>query len=156
MRVTDYIINKLVDRDKVNGFNNLKDVGKVAWDLISAFYKAGWDTLHMKDNISFRNKMVSKFIPKINSILKTKNSKNIEKLSLTSSLLPPIPAKLPKEVNNLNKFFKKRTNVPNYQSSQIVDLVFLYFILIFIFILIYFITFLFLEHRVRVSDGHES
>jgi len=41
-------------------------------------------------------------------------------------------------------------------SSQMVDLVFLYFILIFIFILIYFLTFLFLEHRVRVSDGHES
>ena len=37
-----------------------------------------------------------------------------------------------------------------------VNLVFLYFILIFIFILIYFPTFLFLEHRVRVSDGYES
>ena len=33
-----------------------------------------------------------------------------------------------------------------------VDLVFL----IFIFISIYFFTFLFLEHRVRVSNGHES
>jgi len=41
-------------------------------------------------------------------------------------------------------------------SSQMVDLVFLYFILIFIFFLIYFLTFLFLEHRVRVSDSHES
>jgi len=41
-------------------------------------------------------------------------------------------------------------------SSQTVDLVFLYFILILIFILIYFLTFLFLEHRVRVSDGHKS
>jgi len=41
-------------------------------------------------------------------------------------------------------------------SSQMVDLVFLYFILIFIFFSIYFLTFLFLEHRVRVSDGHES
>jgi len=41
-------------------------------------------------------------------------------------------------------------------SSQTVDLVFLYFILIFIFISIYFLTFLFLEHRVRVSNSHES
>jgi len=41
-------------------------------------------------------------------------------------------------------------------SSQIVDLVFLYFILIFIFILFYSLIFLFLEHRVRVSDSHES
>jgi len=41
-------------------------------------------------------------------------------------------------------------------SSQTVDLVFLYFILIFIFISFYFLIFLFLEHRVRVSDSHES
>jgi len=32
---------------------------------------------------------------------------------LISSLLPPIPAKLPKEVNNLNRFFKKKTIVSN-------------------------------------------
>ena len=63
-RVTDYIINKSVDRGKVNGFNDLKDVDKVAWDLIFAFYKAGWDTLYIKDNISFRNKVVLKFMPK--------------------------------------------------------------------------------------------
>ena len=37
-------------------------------------------------------------------------------------------------------------------SSQIVDLVFLYFILIFIFFSIYFLNFLFLEHRVRVRS----
>jgi len=41
-------------------------------------------------------------------------------------------------------------------SSQIVDLVFLYFILIFIVISFYSLIFLFLEHRVRVSDSHES
>ena len=41
-------------------------------------------------------------------------------------------------------------------SSQTVDLVFLYFILIFIFFSIYFLTFLFLKYRVRVIDGHES
>jgi len=41
-------------------------------------------------------------------------------------------------------------------SSQTVDLVFLYFILIFIFFLIYFLNFLFLEHKVRISDSHES
>jgi len=41
-------------------------------------------------------------------------------------------------------------------SSQMVDLVFLYFIFIFIFLLFYSLIFLFLEHRVRVSDSHES
>jgi len=37
-----------------------------------------------------------------------------------------------------------------------VDLVFLYFILFFFFFLFYFLIFLFSEHRVRVSDSHES
>ena len=41
MRVSDYIINKSVDRGKVNDFDNLKDVGKITWDLISVIYKAG-------------------------------------------------------------------------------------------------------------------
>ena len=41
-------------------------------------------------------------------------------------------------------------------SSQIVDLVFLYFILIFIFLLFYFLIFPFFEHKVRVSNSHES
>jgi len=64
----------------------------------------------MKNNISFRNKMMLQFMPKINNMLKTKN---IEKLASISSLPPPIPAKLPKEVNNLNRFFKKKTIVSN-------------------------------------------
>ena len=46
-------------------------------------------------------------------MLKIKNSKNIEKSELLSSLPPPILAKSPKEVNNLNKFFKKKTIVSN-------------------------------------------
>jgi len=37
-----------------------------------------------------------------------------------------------------------------------VDLVFLYFIFIFIFFSIYFLAFLFLEHRVGVSNSYES
>ena len=71
----------------------------------------------MKDNISFRNKVVLKFMPKINDILKTKNNKNIKKLVLISSLLSLILAKLPKEVNNLNRFFKKKTIVPNKKGQ---------------------------------------
>jgi len=41
-------------------------------------------------------------------------------------------------------------------SSQTVDLVLLYFILIFILFLFYSLIFLFLEHRIRVSDSHKS
>jgi len=57
--------------------------------------------------------VVSKFTPKINNMLKTKNGKNIEKPVLILSLLPSIPVKSPKEVNNLNRFFKKKTIVSN-------------------------------------------
>jgi len=67
----------------------------------------------MKNIISFRNKMALKFTPKINDMLKTKNGKNIEKPVSILSLLPPILAKLLKEVNNLNRFFKKKTIVSN-------------------------------------------
>jgi len=38
--VSDYIINKSVDRGQVNNFDDLKDVSKIAWDLISAIYEA--------------------------------------------------------------------------------------------------------------------
>jgi len=48
---SDYIINKSVDRGQVNNFDNLKDVSKVVWDLISTIYKARWDVLYIKDNI---------------------------------------------------------------------------------------------------------
>jgi len=41
-------------------------------------------------------------------------------------------------------------------SSQTVDLVFLHLHSPFILFSIYFSIFLFLEHRVRASDGHES
>jgi len=41
-------------------------------------------------------------------------------------------------------------------SSQTVDLVLLYFILIFILFLFYSLIFLFLEHRIRVSNSHKS
>ena len=41
-------------------------------------------------------------------------------------------------------------------SSQTVDLVFLYFILIFFLFLFYSLIFLFLEHRIRVSNSYKS
>ena len=72
--MSKYILNKSVERDKVNDFDNLKDVGKVAWDFISAIYDSGWNILSVDNNISFRNKVASKFTPKITTttIPKTK------------------------------------------------------------------------------------
>jgi len=61
-----YILNKSVERDKVNDFDDLKGIGDVAWDFISAIYESGWDALSAdNNNVSFRNKVAAKFTPKI-------------------------------------------------------------------------------------------
>jgi len=55
----------------------------------------------------FRNKVKSKFSSQIVKELSNNKEKNSVKLSYVSSLPPPIPAKFPKEVNEISKFFKK-------------------------------------------------
>ena len=106
--MSKYILNKSVERDKVNDFDNLKDIGKVAWDFILAIYDSGWDALCVDNNSSFRNKVASKFTPKINNNnLKNKGSKSNNKLATVSRLSPPIPAKSPKKVKDIARFFKK-------------------------------------------------
>ena len=65
--MTNYILNKKVEKGKVNDLNDLKDVVKEVWNFISAFYNMGWDMLIANSNgSSFRNKVVAKFTPKIN------------------------------------------------------------------------------------------
>jgi len=76
----------------------------------------------VKNNISFRNKVASKFTPKINNMLKTKNGKNIKKPASILSLPPPISAKLPKEVNNLNRFSKRKLLCP-MEKNKVVSLI---------------------------------
>ena len=108
-QMSKYILNKSVERGKVNDFDNLKGIDKMAWDFISAIYNSDWDALSIDNNISFRNKVASKFTLKISNINnpKNKDSKSDNKLATVSRLPPPIPAKLPKEVKNIVKFFKK-------------------------------------------------
>ena len=107
--MSKYILNKSVERGKVNDFDDLKGVSKVAWDFILAIYDSGWNVLSIDNNVSFRNKVASKFTPKINNNnnLKNKGSKSDNKLATVSRLPLPIPAKLPKVVKNIAKFFKK-------------------------------------------------
>ena len=61
------------------------------------------------NGIPFRNKVVAKFMPKINSsnAQKSNNGEKIDKLASINILLPPIPAKLSKAVNKITKYFKK-------------------------------------------------
>ena len=111
-----YILNKKVEKGKVNDFKDHKYFGKVAWNFISAIYDAGWDALITNSNsVSFRNKVSAKLILKVNpsNTLKGNNEKNINKLASIIRIPPLIPAKSPKKVNEIVKYFKK-----NDQSKE--------------------------------------
>ena len=82
----------------------------MAWEFISAIYDSGWDAFCVDNNMSFRNKVMLKFTPKINNIPKNKGSKETKKPASISSLPSTIPVKLPKEVKDIMKYFKKNNN----------------------------------------------
>ena len=106
----NYILNKRIEKGKVNDFKDLKDVSKEAWNFISAIYDAGQDALIANSNsISFKNKVTAKFIPKITfpNALKNNNVKDGNKKASINKLSPLILAKMPKEINEIAKFFKK-------------------------------------------------
>ena len=74
----NYILNKKVEKGKVNNFKDLKGVGKVAWDFILAIYKSGWDVLITDSNSnSFRNKVLAKFTLKIKEHNISKSDKGL-------------------------------------------------------------------------------
>jgi len=90
--ISKYILNKSVERGKVNDFDDLNSISKVVCEFISAFYDSGWNALHIENKVFFRNKVAFKFMPKTNNALKSKDTKTAEKLTLVSSFLIPIPA----------------------------------------------------------------
>ena len=71
------------------------------------------------NNTFFRSKFLSKFTLKINEVKanKSKSSKNTNKPATFNRLPPPIPAKLPKEINEILKYFKKN-NQTNKKKNQ--------------------------------------
>jgi len=58
--------------------------------------------------MTFRNKVKSKFSPQARNIQTPSNKgKDVVKPMFVSAIPSPIPAKLPKEVKEISKFFKK-------------------------------------------------
>jgi len=109
-QMSNYILNKKVEKGKINDFKDFKGIGKEAWNFISAIYNKGWDVLIADSNsISFRNKVATKFKLKItfSNTLKNNNVKDGEKLASINKLFSLIPAKTPKKVNKITEFFKK-------------------------------------------------
>jgi len=115
-----YISNKKVNPKTTNNLKDLDGIGNSVWNFISSVYQAGWDSLYM-DNKSrtLREKISSKFTPRITPSSAQKSNKNIPKLTPVSiERVPPpplLPAKTAKEVNVILKYFqnKKPSNDTN-------------------------------------------
>ena len=108
-RMCKYILGKSINDDKANNIKNLEGVGKVAWEFISTIYEAHQNSLFVDNSkTSFRNKVKSKFNSQVIQTLVNKKGKEIVKPTFISPLSPPILAKLPKEVNEISKYFKKK------------------------------------------------
>ena len=111
--MTKYITNKQIELSKANNLDDFKDIGEAVWDFISSVYETNWDVLYTDNNfILLRRKIVSKFTPKMQlTPQKTSKEKNGPSLANIKNLSPPIPAKTPKEVNKISKFFKSSKSV---------------------------------------------
>ena len=88
--------------------------------FISFLYKAHWENLVVDDtNMSFRNKVKSKFSPQIVKEPSNNKDKNSVKPSYIFSLPLPILAKSLKKVDEISKFFKK--NLTSMQKKSYVQ-----------------------------------
>ena len=91
--ITIYIKNKKIKTS--NNIKDFKDIGKVAWKLISFIYKSKWNSL-ITDNYknSFRQKVTYKFTSKVNLEKNSKKRENIINKPISIKQLPSlIPAK---------------------------------------------------------------
>ena len=110
-RIHKYILGKFIDGSKANNVKDLEGISKVVWEFILSLYKAHWDSLYMNDSKkSFRNMVKSKFSPQVPKLPINIKEKEMVKPTYVSALPPLIPAKSPKEVSKISKYFKKNTN----------------------------------------------
>jgi len=107
-RMCKYILDKTINDDKANNIKDLEDIGKVAWEFISTIYEAHWNSLFVDNSTSFRNKVKSKFNPQVIKTPVNNKEKETVKSTFVSPLSLSILAKLPKEVNKISKYFKKK------------------------------------------------
>ena len=112
-----YIRGKSINNDP-NNIKNLEGIGKAVWEFLFSIYDSHWDDLYINNtNTTFRNKVSSKFTPRVPN---NSNINNKGKEIVKSIFISPIPssilAKTQKEVNELSKYFKKNTN-PQQKKS---------------------------------------
>ena len=108
-----YISNKKVNPKSANDLKDFDGIGDSVWNFISMVYQSSWDSF-LTDNKSksLREKMASKFSPRITPTNAQKNSKDLSKsvpVSFDKVLPPPpLPAKSAKEVNAISKYFQNK------------------------------------------------
>ena len=108
-RMQKYILDKIIKGNNANSIKDFKGIGKVVWEFILSLYKVYWDSLVVNNtNISFRNKVKSKFSPQVSKKLTSNKDKNMVKSFYISILSSPILVKLLKEINEISKYFKKK------------------------------------------------
>ena len=106
--------------------NDLKDfdgIGDSVWNFISSVHQASWDSF-LTDNKSktLREKIASKFSPRITLTNTQKNNKNIPKLVPISldkvSPLLSLLSKSVKEVNAISKYFQNKKPSTNNKKNE--------------------------------------
>ena len=116
-----YILNKKVNPKTANDFKDFDGIGNAVWNFISSVYQSSWDSLHTNNKtITLREKISTKFTPKIAPSSNTKTNKMVSK-PVPASIdkvppSPPLPAKIAKEVNTISKYFKN--NKPSNDKSK--------------------------------------
>jgi len=103
--IATYIKIKKIKVSKSNNIKDFEGIGKVAWELISSIYEAGWDSL-VADNHknTFRQKISHKFTLQVNLEKPGKKQEtSTNKPTSIERLLPLILVKSPKEVNEILK-----------------------------------------------------
>jgi len=111
--MTKYISNKKVNPKNANDLKNFDNIGDSVWNFISAVYQASWDAfLTNNKSKSLREKIASKFSPRITPTNSQKNNKDLPK-SVPISVdkvppPPPLPAKSTKKVNVISKYFQNK------------------------------------------------
>jgi len=114
-----YISNKQVDSAKANELDNFKGIGEAVWNFIYSIYDSNWNALVTDDNsTSLRRKITAKFTPGIQPVPQRSTKENNKPTPASiEKILLPIPAKSPKEVNVISKFFKDN-KMDNSMSSK--------------------------------------
>jgi len=116
-----YISNKKVNPKTANDFKDFEGMSDVVWNFISSVYQSRWDSLYTDNKtITLREKISTKFTPKIAPSSNTKTNMTVPKpVSTSIDKVPPsplLPAKTAKEVNTISKYFQN--NKPSNDKSK--------------------------------------